>query len=144
MGDPTDPGNTHLVLESGAPLTDDMLRDAAVGEKQHPFLFLNACEAGTAGDELDLASGFVGSAIQAGFRGCVGALWNVASDTAREVALEFYDRTLKRGESVASALRATRGRFMMRRGKAPDDTYLAYVFYGHPALRLRRPRPVRG
>ncbi len=144
VGDPTDPGNTHLVLESGAPLTDDMLRDAAVGEKQHPFLFLNACEAGTAGDELDMASGFVGSAIQAGFRGCVGALWNVASDTAREVALDFYDRTLKRGESVASALRATRGRFVARRGKAPDDTYLAYVFYGHPALRLRRPRAGRG
>jgi hypothetical protein len=136
-GDPTDPAHTRLKTSSGAPLTDNALRGAALGEQNSPFLFLNACEAGTAGDELGATSGFVEAALKSGFRGFVGALWEVASETARDIAIEFYKRTLDEGASVAEAMREMRCRFGKTQ-QVPDDTYLAYVFYGHPGLKLQR------
>jgi hypothetical protein len=136
-GDPSQPAYTHLMTHSGAPLTDNALRGAALGERNSPFLFLNACEAGTAGDELGTASGFVEASLKGGFRGFVGALWSVASDTASDIAIEFYKRTLEDGASVAEAMREMRCRFKKSQ-EVPDDTHLAYVFYGHPGLKLRR------
>jgi CHAT domain-containing protein len=126
------------VLQNGNSLTDEMVRGSEVGPKVHPFLFLNACDAGTAGDELGMAGGLVGSALEAGFRGCVGPFWSIASETARQVAEEFYKLTLERGEPVGAALRTLRGRFGTGGEGTVEDTWLAYVFYGHPALRLKR------
>jgi hypothetical protein len=136
-GDPEHPGLTRLKLQSGAPFTDNAFRGGELGEKNHPFVFMNACEAGTAGDELDTTSGFVEATLKSGCSAFVGALWEVASTTARDVAIEFYKLTLDDGLSVATAMREIRCKFDLSKD-VPDDTYLAYVFYGHPGLKLTR------
>jgi hypothetical protein len=55
---------------------------------------------------------------------------------AKEIALKFYDETFA-GAAVADALRRERRRF----GKSPETIsaiYLAYQFFGHPAMKLTR------
>jgi len=137
-GDPTKPGAIQLVLHDGTGFSALTLRGATIGERNQPFMFLNACEVGTAGEQLGELSGFVEAALKSGFRGFVGPLWQVSSATARDIAVEFYERTLGKGERVSEVLRDMRRKFSYDKKSTPDDTYLAYVFYGHPGLRLTR------
>ena len=71
--------------------------------------------------------------VRGGTVGFVAPLWDVHDDVARAAAESFYQDTFTSGRSVGEALQARR--------KAYDDdstTPLAYIYYGHPALRLNR------
>lgn len=137
QADPTRPEATSVLLDDGQPLSALLFRGARVGPSHHPFLFLNACQVGTAGRMLDDYSGFAGHALRAGFSAFLAPLWAVGDECAKRFALSFYRRAFG-GAAVAEALYEERARFLSSEESPPEPTYLAYVYYGHPALRLVR------
>lgn len=130
-----------IILENGQRLNPVVFAAAPLGSSCAPFLFMNACQVGRAGELLASFSGFAGESIKGGFSAFLAPLWSVDDAIAHDIALEFYQRALgpqagTPGEPVAAILRDLRGRFS-------DDennslTRLAYVFYGHPGLTLTR------
>lgn len=130
-----------IILDNGARMSPTWLAAAPIGKQYGPFLFLNACQVGKAGELLGSFSGFAGESLRGGFRGFLAPLWSVDDSLASEIAREFYDRTFGTKENppqtVASVLRDLRRRFAPRNG-SDSATSLAYVFYGHPNLTLHR------
>jgi hypothetical protein len=93
-------------------------------------------EAHSAGSFVD---GWAPALLEGGAPGYVGGLWALDDRAAADFASVFYetlDASLDRyGEaSVAEVLRTTRQRYH-RNGEA---TFLAYVLYGHPELKVVR------
>lgn len=130
-----------IILGQGQRMSPAWLANAPLGKQHKPFLFLNACQVGKSGELLGSFSGFAGESLKGGFRGFLAPLWSVDDGLAHDIAIEFYERVFgseaRRPEPVASVLRDLRRRF------APDTekssaTRLAYVFYGHPGLILRK------
>jgi hypothetical protein len=131
--DVNNPQFTGLVLEDGRRLDPLAITGFRLVARQEPFVFLNACEAGVAGETLMNVGGLVGAFLVEGARGFVAPLWKVDDEAARDIAVEFYRRTFERGETVSEAMRQIRSQF--RRAAASE---LAYVFYGNPDLGLKR------
>ena len=59
-------------------------------------------------------------------------------DVARAIAESFYRRVFA-GKAPAAVIREERAKFT---AKPPPKsaTWMAYIFFGHPRLRLQRPR----
>jgi CHAT domain-containing protein len=74
----------------------------------------------------------------AGASGVIAPLWSIDDRVAREIAIRFYNRALS-GEAPAEILRTERGAFRDS-PEVTSSTYLAYQYFGHPALRLDRPQ----
>jgi hypothetical protein len=102
----------------------------------HPFVFLNACQVGMAGETLGQYGGMAQSFVEAGASAVIAPLWVVNDEVAREVSLRFYTSAFS-GMSPAEFLRAERAR-------DGSGTHLAYVLYGHPLLQLTRSAEVDG
>jgi hypothetical protein len=122
-----------LVLENEQvlhPITVEGLEFASA-----PFVFLNACQAG-AGDELlgDYA-GLAAAFLRAGASAVVAPLWAVDDTVARDIALRFYDDVFATGADIAGYFRDERARFS-KEAQPVSTTHLAYIFYGHPTMRL--------
>jgi hypothetical protein len=96
------------------------------------FVFLNACQVGAPGRTLGHAGGFPPTLIRAGTLGFIAPLWDVDDDVARSLAEAFYSGTFERNESVGAALRSQR-----RAYTDASTTPMAYIYYGHPGLRLQ-------
>ncbi|OAN41938.1 CHAT domain-containing protein [Mycolicibacterium iranicum] len=126
---------TGLKLAGGARLNPLMVRGFHLLARQRPFVFLNACEAGAPAETLTQLGGLAGAFLREGTRGFVAPLWKVNDVEARDIALEFYRRTLDEGETVGEAMRAIRRRYTTQSNTA---SAIAYVFYGNPDLRLER------
>ncbi len=105
-----------------------------------PFFFFNACEVGRAGNFSGFVEGFAPTVLEAGASGYIGALWSIGDSGAKNFAEKFYatmsEELSKEGSSVSMAdlMRKTKSEFL----KNGDPTYLAYVFYGDPNLRLAK------
>lgn len=104
--------------------------------QNHPFFFLNACDVGQAQRIANFVNGWAPAALEAGASGYIGALWSVNDNSAAEFAVKFY-KALYAGQkngnaSVANALRETRRLFLQN----SDPTFLAYIYYGDPHLKL--------
>ena len=95
-----------------------------------PFVFLNACQVGQAGETLGQYGGMAQAFVTAGASAVVAPLWVVDDEVARDVSLRFYQAVFA-GTAPAEFLR-------LERGAGESGTHLAYVFYGHPNLRLHR------
>ena len=134
---------SRIFLDSGQPLSSLLFRGARYGEEfgRQPLVFLNACMSGIGGELLGDMGGFPGNCLRGGFGAVVGALWEVDDAIAKAIASEFWSRVLPpagmRPEPVASVLRDLRARYHGN-GSSGVDTYLAYVYYGHPNLVLTR------
>lgn len=136
--DARNPRDAMIFLDDDWPLEPSLFLDAPVARSHEPFLFLNACQVGQAGELLGDYAGFAGCCLRAGFRGFVAPLWSVSDDIAHEIALAFYDRAFaRRPAPVAEILRELRGRYPLGE-RVPPSTWLAYVFYGNPSFVLRR------
>jgi hypothetical protein len=127
-----------VILGDGMRLSPLVFANAPLGKRSSPFLFMNACQVGKAGELLASFSGFAGEAIKGGFRGFLAPLWSVEDQLARDIALGFYEQVFgdvgRAPRPVAEVLREMRGRFA---DTEPNSlTRLAYVFYGHPGLTL--------
>ena len=133
--DVDNPEFTGLVLAHGIRLDPYALQGFDLVEQQRPFVFLNACEAGVAGESLNQLGGLAGAFLIEGARGFVAPLWEIDDVQAREVALEFYRRTLGEGQTVGEAMCEMRRQYG---ANSTSATALAYVFYGNPDLRLQR------
>lgn len=135
------PLDAAVILDDGQHLDPDYLTDSPLGAQNRPFLFLNACQVGKAGELLGSFSGFAGESLKGGFRGFLAPLWSVDDAIARDIAVEFYERVFGTAgslpETVGSVLRDLRRRFDPDQEKN-SSTRLAYVFYGHPSLTLNR------
>lgn len=135
-----------IILSDGKRLQPEWLLQTELGRKCNPLLFLNACQVGTAGDMLGSFSGFAGESLRGGFRAFLAPLWYVDDAIALQIAKSFYERAFGDGnkgkapEPVANILRELRCRFDPHSEKK-SATWLAYVFYGHPNLTLRRAVP---
>ena len=129
-----------VILADGMRLSPLVFANAPLGKRSSPFLFMNACQVGKASELLASFSGFAGEAIKGGFRGFLAPLWSVEDQLARDIALGFYEQVFgdeaRAPRPVAEVLREMRTRFA---DTEPNSlTRLAYVFYGHPGLTLRR------
>ena len=98
----------------------------------------NACQVGTAFGMLGEYAGVAGKAIRAGFRGFVAPLWSVDDAVAKAISLGFYQAAAG-GGTVAEYFRTTRGKFRETDTEDAHTTWLAYLFYGHPATKLAGP-----
>lgn len=96
------------------------------------FVFFNACQLGTPGASLGMPAGFPGAFVGGGAQGFIAPLWEVVDVQAHDLALAFYAAVFKDGQRVGETLR------QLRRGydKREHTTPLAYVYYGHPKLRM--------
>jgi CHAT domain-containing protein len=131
--------NAAILLEKDQRMSPLWLSNSQLGKQDRPFMFLNACQVGRTGELLGGLSGFAGQSLLGGFRGFIAPLWAVNDVIAHDVAVAFYERafgnTLHGPQPVASILRELRQPFANDKTSA---TRLAYVFFGHPALILRR------
>ncbi len=98
------------------------------------FVFMNACQVGIPGEVLGEVGGFPGELVRGGAYGVIAPLWDVHDDVAQDCAMAFYKAVFKEGKSVAEALRERRATYK----KSDSTTPVAYVFYGHPGLKLRK------
>jgi hypothetical protein len=140
--DPARPDSAVLYLTNGYPLSSLLFRSAHYGGAQQPLLFLNACMIGIGGELLGDMGGFPGNCLRGGFGGMVGALWEIDDEVAAKIALEFWRRALPANadaaEPVGAILRDVRARYSPGTDGVPVSTYLSYVYYGHPLLKLER------
>ena len=56
--DPTRPSDAAIYMSNGKPITPLLFRNSTLGKTYAPFLFLNACMVGTAGQMLGDYGGF--------------------------------------------------------------------------------------
>lgn len=128
-------------------LTPTMLEGGSLPHA--PFVFLNACQ--VAADETVLGgyAGFASTLLRIGAAAVVAPLWNVRDDIAHAVARSFYAATLAASVApkpvpAAEAMRALRATYTEEGARAEDPqqhaTLIAYQVFGHPRLRLARPR----
>lgn len=129
---------SFVMLSNGTHLSDFVFGAAKIAKEKQAFLFLNACQVGTAFDMLNDYSGVAGNAIKGGFCGFVAPLWSVADDVAKEISLDFYEASAA-GQTVADFFRQTRTKFVETDDADAHTTWLAYLFYGHPAMKLAGP-----
>jgi hypothetical protein len=132
-GDPI-ANNAVLLLADKEELPASALTGAhSQGETpRFSFVFLNACQVGSPGRTLGQVGGFQGVLVRGGARGFIAPLWDVDSTVACHQAQKFYSAVFDCHQPVGAVLRALR--------YAYDDgstTPMAYIYYGHPALRLK-------
>jgi len=125
-------------MEEGLMLVDGQALDPMEVKGQDlpngPFVFLNACQVGSASKILGDYAGMAEAFLAAGAAGVVAPLWSVKDALARKIALDFY-AAVQDGACPAAALREARKSFQAA-AKPQSATYLAYQFFGHPALKL--------
>ena len=131
------PGSTALIANDGTTIPDIVFERSVAGREDRPFIFLNACRVGAAAEAANQYGGFAGSFLRAGSTGFIGPLWEVDDTVAKDIATDFYD-SIARGEGPAEILRRTRAQFVDAGADAtdPPSTYMAYVYYGHPATMI--------
>lgn len=118
-----------LVMRDGGVLSDVVVE--GFDARYQPFIFLNACEVGQGAEMLGQYGGMAAAFLLAGARGVIAPLWKIDDEIAKQIALEFY-RRVALGDSPAQYLRSVRRQFSEQQS---SPTYLAYLFFGHPALR---------
>jgi hypothetical protein len=98
--------------------------------------FLNACQLGQGRQLLGEYAGMAAAFLGLGVGAVVAPLWKVDDTVAREVAESFYAAVLAEdGISPAEQLRKERIATAGKEG-SPAGTRLAYLYFGHPRLRV--------
>ena len=110
------------------------------GSHGHPLFFFNACEVGQAQHVANFVDGWAPGVLEAGAGGYIGGLWALDDQGAAEFASHFYNRlrealAANRAAPVADVLRETRQQFY----ENGNPTFLAYVYYSDPNLRVVKP-----
>lgn len=105
--------------------------------KKQPIILLNACQIGRTGYALTGISGFAQAFLRGGAGAFIGSLWSVGDRPARVFSETLYSALLD-GSNLAEATRKAR-----EKAKAAGDaTWLAYVVYGHPYLKVKLQKEV--
>lgn len=128
-------GDLAVVMLKDGPLSPiDISGSAMTFGRDHPFVFLNACETGRLGASLTRLGGWAERFAVAGCSAFMGTLWAVDDNSAREFARTFYN-DICRGVSLGEACRHARS--SVRR--EDDPSWLAYCLYADPQAVLVLP-----
>lgn len=124
----------NLILGDGYALTPEELLGISAGGDPRPYslVFINACQAATGGQTLGQVAGFTGTLARRGAGAIIAPLWEVDDHEACEFAKSFYIETLREEKGAGAALRGLRDL-----AGSNSVTGLAYVFFGHPLLKLK-------
>ncbi|MEP7324237.1 MAG: CHAT domain-containing protein, partial [Saprospiraceae bacterium] len=133
------PNETGIVLENGAFITPDMLKNMS---RLPEFVFINCCYSGTVepGKEklyqqrYHFAANIGTQLIERGVHAAVVAGWPVNDDAALLFAKTFY-RLMLSGKSFGDAVRRSREACWINY-KESNNTWGAYQCYGDPWYRL--------
>lgn len=124
-------------VQDGLVLTDDVTisptQVSGALLPARPFVFLNACQVGSAQEVLGDYAGMASAFLQAQASAVIAPLWSIKDGIAKDISLEFY-RDAFAGEPVAEVMRKQRAKY----GADNSATYLAYQYFGHPQLQLSR------
>ena len=132
------PAYNGIVLSDGQVRLDPtVITGSQLGRRGRPFVFVNACQLGTAGEVLGDYGGLAGAFLNEGCRAFLAPLWSIDDQIAHDMALQLYRRAVEDGVPVSEVLRELRGKIDLT-GDTPPASWLAYVFYGHPDLTLTR------
>lgn len=136
--------NQRLILNDGSRIPASSFGVAYVpgDEPTYSVVFLNACQVGVPGVSLGQTSGFPGEMLNSGVQGFIAPLWNVDDAIALQIAQTFYRLTMplesdepqRQAVTLGDALRQIR----LMYDNTGDMTCMAYVYYGHPNLKLER------
>lgn len=126
-----------LVLVDQQMLIPPQIRSASP-MKATPFVFLNACQAGSGEDILGDYGGLAAAFLQAGASGVIAPLWSIDDKLARSIAFDFYKEALEQGARPADVLARTR-RAITTDGSTSGTAH-AYQFFGHPLMQLAAAR----
>ena len=100
------------------------------------MVFLNACQVAGGQRSLGEYTGMAAALIGIEVGAVIAPLWKVDDTVAREVAEQLYRAVLgPERVSPAECLRRERRSTKGREG-SPAGTRLAYLFFGHPLLRV--------
>jgi hypothetical protein len=131
-------------LQRGLALVDQQMLDGAQIQAYsfsgHPFVFLNACQAGSGETVLGDYAGLAAAFLYSGASGVIAPLWSIDDKLARRIALAFYDDVLDRGASPAGAI--AQQRQAIQSSGTTSGTALAYQFFGHPRMKLTAAGPL--
>ena len=132
--DVANPDHSQLRLSHGEQLQpSDISGERTAFGKDHPLIFLNACETGRAEVALVGLGGWVPQFLKAGAAAFVGATWAASDESAHLFASCFYAALLA-GKTLGAATQEAR----LAIKKVGDPTWLAYAVYGDPNLRILR------
>lgn len=130
------------IIDYGLLLEDERLRSlnwrGILNEQTNSsFVFFNACEVGQSEKAAGFVDGWSTTLTDTGSSGFISGLWELGDQGAAEFSRRFYQDLQKQFEttgraSIATAMRSARQAFL----ETGNPTYLAYVFYGDPALKL--------
>jgi CHAT domain-containing protein len=131
-----DPNGTQdgVVLTDGHILDPFEVKGSTLARR--PFVFLNACQVGVGNRVLGDYAGLAAAFLEAGASGVIAPLWSVNDEVARDIALRFYQRIFS-GATIGSVLSEERSAFA-ESDEHLSATYLAYQFFGHPAMKVSR------
>ena len=113
-------------------LTDSIVNTALAFEpNSQPIVFLNACQAGRAGNSMVGVGGFAKAFLKPtstrGAGAFIGAQWSVGDATALTFATKFYEALLG-GKPLVEATRIARNAAK----EAGELSWLSYTVYGDP------------
>ncbi len=107
--------------------------------KSPAFIYLSACHTAQTFTESSLRlprgefmEGIAVSTLKGGACGCLGPLWRVQDDLARDFAIEFYNRALTK-RTLGEAVRQAR---LSLRNRAVPAFWAGWVLYGDPSQHL--------
>ncbi|MBE2194726.1 MAG: CHAT domain-containing protein [Anaerolinea sp.] len=95
--------------------------------RDHPLVFVNACQSGQLGASLTRLGGWAERFLSAGCSAFVGALFPVTDESALRFSQVFYTE-LCGGKSVAESCRGARAAIR----DSGDPTWIAYALYADP------------
>ncbi len=103
------------------------------GAHARPFVFLNACQVGRAGQVVGTIGGFAAAFLARGAGAFVAPLWAVGDQPAFDFGEALYRGFFHEGLTLSAASTAAR----RAAATAGDATWLAYAVYGHHDARAQ-------
>jgi hypothetical protein len=123
-----------ILLEDGRYL--DPLTVRGVVRSPVRLVFLNACMLGRGQSMLGDAAGMAPALVAIGACAVVAPLWRVDDTVARDLAVRFFSALRAGTPGPAEFFAAERTAGASSGEGTPDGTRLAYLFFGHPRLRV--------
>lgn len=132
-----EPNTSKLILEDDPKnLKPTMVNTTEVRRglgRDHPLVFLNACDVGGVAASLSLVAGFPAAFLGAGAAAVISPLWAVHDERAKEIAEFFYTHAFGPSpRTIGDIMREIRAGWTEKQ----HLTYLAYVLYGDPLARV--------
>lgn len=137
MMDALNPLRSQLVMEdSPANLRPTVIsaNEVEIGlGKEHPLIFLNACQVGASGASLSLMAGFPGAFLKAGASAVISPLWTISDEHAKAITEQFYQAAFANpGTTLGEIMQSIHQQWADKQ----HLTFLAYVLYGDPQARV--------